>query len=89
MTEWMLNNILLTGAGATFIIFIIMKIIPNEKLYSAGFAAGVGITALGRRIFGKTFWEMLEDFLLDIGGYMVRGFEDGVKSDNGDREVKK
>lgn len=81
MTEWVMNNLLLTGAGAGALIFIIMKIIPNEKIYSCGEGIGIAITAAGRRAFGKEFYEKIEYQALSWGGYFIEGLIDGLQSD--------
>ena len=88
MTEFIMNNLLLTGAGATFLIFVITKIIPNEKIYAAGKGIGVTITAAGRRALGKEFYEKLEYQILSFGGYFVKGMADGLQEDKDNGKEK-
>lgn len=82
MTEWILNNLLLTASGAGAVIFIIAKLIPNDKLKQWGFAVGFGITSAGRKAVGKGFWEKIEKFIISIGGVFLKGVVDGLSSDD-------
>ena len=65
MQEWILNNLLLTGAGASAIIFIIIKIIPNKKLAFILFGAGKKLTDLGRFKCGVSFWRTIRVWIQD------------------------
>ena len=82
MTEWILNNLLLTAGGAGAVIFILGRIVPNDKLLGAGISTGKIITATGRRILGKAFWERAETELKSCGGVYLKGILKGLESDD-------
>ena len=88
MTEWILNNLVLTGAGATAVLFILARLIPSSKLFAWGEALGMAVTAGGRRLVGEVFWEKIECAVLDWGGFFVLGIQSGLKSDNTKKENK-
>ena len=47
MLNWMLENLLLTSGGATAVIFVLARIIPNQKLYECFWNIGVFVTSKG------------------------------------------
>jgi len=65
MTEWILDNLLLTGSGAVGIIFIITKLIPNRKLAFIVFGLNKKITDFGRFKFGAAFWRTIRIWIQD------------------------
>ncbi len=63
--DWILDNLLLTGAGAGAFIFVIAKIIPNRKLAFMCFGACKKVTDFGRFKLGKSFWRTIRLFIQD------------------------
>jgi len=87
MTEWVLENLLLTGAGAGALIFIIGRFMPNGKLGQWGFDLGVLITAKGDQALGRKFWERIEHEFISFGGAFFKGLVKGLESDdNGEKK---
>lgn len=58
-----LTNIVLSGAGAGFVMLILTRLVPNEMLEKTFFRLGKSISTFGRGRLGTTFWEKLEQFL--------------------------
>jgi len=65
MKEFILNNLLLTSAGATAVIFVIVKIIPNKKLAFSLFGLGRKVTDFGRFKLGISFWRAIRKWIVD------------------------
>lgn len=73
LLQWAIENWIITGAGASFLIGYITKKIPDEKIdswmpyKSVGklmYGIGVAQSAILRKKFGPKFAEKVEDFLL-------------------------
>ena len=82
MSEWILNNLLLTSAGAGALIFILVRIIPNEKILASGIWIGTFITAKGTQLLGEKFWERIEKEFISWGGIFFKGIVKGLESDD-------
>ena len=82
ITGWMFNNLVLTGAGAVAIVFIIARMLPNEKLEAIGYKLGHALSLWGRLKLGKNFWEKIEDFIENTASAFFRGFAKGLSADD-------
>ena len=87
------NNLgIVGGTGVAGIVLFVLKKVPNEKLY--GFVSktfkGLGTTltlGLGKWSFSKGVWNnTIEPWFIDLVdntvGAAVKGFIDGLRSDN-------
>ena len=81
MTNWIMNNILLTVAGGSFLFFILGRFISDEKLERWGFALGQLITCSGNRYL-KGAYEKIEGEIVAWGFVFLTGLRKGLKSDN-------
>ena len=91
--EFLMNNLnLLAGGGAGTITLWALKKIPNEELYAwvktCSYAAGVALTlGLSKWKWTKSIWnKTIEPYFVDLIdntiGAAVKGFVDGLRSDN-------
>lgn len=77
-----LSNIVLSGAGAAFLLFIVARIIPNEKLWKWGIVAGQVVSAFGAGKLGSVFWEKIEDFMENSSAVFLAGVKAGLDADD-------
>jgi hypothetical protein len=77
-----ITKVLYTGAGAAVVTAIILRIIPNEKLSAACFAAGKMVSSFGRSKWGKPFWEPIESFFENSIGVALNAFLKGMSDDD-------
>ena len=75
------TNIILSGAGATFVLLFLSRLLPNDKLKAASFRAGKFLTGYGRSRLGKSFWEKMETFLENSIAVCWDGLKEGLDSD--------
>jgi len=80
----LVNQILLSSAGAVFLCFIIARIIPNDKLRVWGVTVGKLMTGWFTLKLGRPFWLKLEDFLENSAGAFLEGLREGLDSDDKD-----
>lgn len=77
-------SIVLSGAGASFLMLFLTRLIPNDKLYLACVNIGKFLTGYGRSRMGRKFWEKLEDYIENSIGICWDGLRAGLNSDDGD-----
>lgn len=65
MIDWITNNLLLTGSGASAIIFILIKIVHNRTIAFFLFGKFKTITDMGRFKFGIKFWRTVRIWVED------------------------
>lgn len=82
MLTKILSGLLLTGAGITFLTFILRRTIPKEKMGNIVEGAGDWLSSTGGIRFGKKFWEGLEDYFIEIIDYWWGRFKIGLRKDN-------
>jgi hypothetical protein len=91
--DFITNNLtLLAGGGSAAVALFILKRIPNEKIYdfveTACFTAGKVMTlGLSKWKFTRKVWQStIEPYFVDLVdntvGAAVKGFIDGLRSDN-------
>jgi hypothetical protein len=77
-----ISNIVLSGAGATFLLFVVARLLPNDKLRAAGLAIGRAASSIGVHKLGRAFWEKIEDFLENSSGVFLVGLREGLDEDD-------
>ena len=77
-----ITSIVLSGAGASFLMLFLTRLIPNDKLHSTCAKFGRLFTINGRLRFGKKFWEKLEDYFENSISICWKGFREGFNSDD-------
>lgn len=77
-----LSSIVLTGAGAGFLLFVVARLLPNKQVRACGVGLGKTISALGVRKLGRAFWEKIEDFLINSAAVFFEGLRDGLNADD-------
>lgn len=82
------SNVILSGAGAAFLLFIVARILPNEKIRALGVSIGKTVSAFGARKVGKAFWEKVEDFLENSSGVLLEGIKEGLDADDAQPDDK-
>lgn len=65
-----------------FVISIVARFIPNEKLEKMGFDAGVFITNLGSSKLGPKVWENIENFFIQAFASFLEGLHRGLRIDD-------
>ena len=91
--EFLTNNFtMLVGGGSSAIALWILKKIPNESLYSwvetgsywlgATMTLGLGKWKLTRKIWNNTVEPYFIDLVDNTVGASVKGFIEGLRSDN-------
>lgn len=82
-----LSNIVLTGAGASFLLLILARLLPNDQVRAFGYKLGQAATAFGVHKLGKAFWEKIEDFLENSSTQFFEGLREGLDSDDSEPPV--
>lgn len=77
----LISNMIASGVGASIVLAIIARLIPNDKLYSFGFRLGQTLSRIAVLRFGAA-WETVEDFALNSIGKILYGFRAGLQSDD-------
>jgi hypothetical protein len=78
----LITDVVLTTSGASLIILLLTKWIPNDKLTLWFNGFGRVISSFGRSKFGIIFWEKIEDFLEDSVYVCGRAFLKGLEEDD-------
>ena len=78
----MISEIILSGAGVGFMLFVVGRFIPNEKLNVWFFSAGQAVSKAGAGKLTKVAWEKIETFLQESGGVALKAFSRGLDSDD-------
>lgn len=76
-----LSNILASGIGASIVLAVIARMIPNDKLYAFGFGLGQSLSRMAVLRFGMA-WEKIEDFAVNSFGMILSGLKSGLNSDD-------
>ena len=76
-----LMNVMLSGAGAGFVMLILTRLLPNEMLGKTFFRLGKAISLFGRGRLGTAFWEKLEQFLENSINVCWENLKQGWNSD--------
>ncbi len=89
------ENILMTGAGAFAVVFILAKILPNKKIAITVYNIGMGLSSLGRGKLGVKFWRGLrhwgEDTLQVAANNIINGaahYENEEKLEKAGKKIK-
>jgi phage-related tail protein len=77
-----INEILLSTAGVSFLLLIVARLVPNDKLKALGVSAGKAISAFGGKKMGPKVWEKVEDFLENSVKVFLEGVKEGLDSDD-------
>jgi len=77
----LLNSIMLSGAGIGFLLSVVARFIPNEKLSKIGEGLGKKLSAFGRSKLGWP-WEKIENFIQNSFSVFWEGFQKGLDSDD-------
>lgn len=77
-----IGNVLMSGIGVGFLLTLIARLIPNEKLDKMGYNFGVAVSKFGVGKLGKASWEKLEDFFENSLGILIEGVKKGLDSDD-------
>jgi hypothetical protein len=70
------------GAGVTVGLFVLARVIPNDKLQAMGRGIGLAVTKVGAGRLGKKAWEKVEGFLENSSGAFLTGIKEGLNSDD-------
>ncbi len=76
------NSILFSGAGISFLLLILSRMVPNDKLKSASIKAGRIISKTGSSRLGKKFWEGLENYIENSMSVIFSGLKEGWNEDD-------
>jgi len=79
-----LASIVLSGAGASMLVIILARLIPNDKLHAVSIKLGRLLSTVGRSHLGCAFWEKIEDFFEKSFSVFWRGFRQGLNADDKD-----
>lgn len=77
-----LTNVLFSGAGISFFLLILSRLIPNDKLKTVSVKAGIIISKTGRSKLGKKFWERLENYIENSLTIVFGGLKEGWNEDD-------
>lgn len=78
----LISNFILSGAGVSVFLFVLARVMPNEKLHDLGFKLGKAASLLGVSRLGKTIWEKIEDFFENSSTVFFAGLREGLDSDD-------
>lgn len=81
-----LSGLVSIGAVLSFVLLIVGKMLPNEKVFGFGFKLGKTISSIGILKAGDN-WEKFEDFLINSGGQFFSGIKNGLNSDDDDPSI--
>ena len=82
----LIAKILLSSAGVTFLLFVVARILPNEKIKAAGVRVGRGLSLFGVGKLGKALWEKVEDFLENSSTVFLDGVKEGLDADDNETD---
>lgn len=68
-----LSAVLLSGTGVAALLFVLARILPNDRLEAWGFAAGNAAKAVGIARLGLPAWTKVQDFLENSSGAFFKG----------------
>lgn len=75
-------KLLASGAGVTFLLFVVARVMPNDKLRMHGVRVGRFISMFGAGKIGKSLWEKVEDFLESSSTVFLDGVKEGLDADD-------
>lgn len=78
----LIGKLALSGAGVGAFLFVLARLIPNERLDSWGFIVGSIVTGFGAGKLGSKTWEMIESFLENSSGAFLDGVKKGLDRDD-------
>jgi len=78
----LIANVLLSGTGASFVLLLLTRLLPNNSIRAASVKIGRFMTGFGRMRLGKSFWEKVEDFIENSIAVCWEGFREGLNSDD-------
>lgn len=87
MLDDIITNIVLGSVGTGFMLAIVSRVIPNEKLYKIGFSFGAKVTKWGEGKCGAKVWRKTEGFFQNSAGFLIKGLNDGLDSDDKKRSA--
>ena len=77
-----ITNVILSGAGLSFIMLLLSRLIPNKALKKSAVKTGRVLSTLGRTKFGKKFWEGLENYIENSLGVLFIVLKEGWNEDD-------
>jgi len=77
-----LTYVLFSGAGLSFILLILSRMIPNDRLKEISVKTGRIISKTGRLRLGKKFWEGLENYIENSLSIIFNGLKEGWNEDD-------
>jgi len=78
MIKDLVIDIILSGAGTSFVLFILARIIPNEKVDIYGYKLGKFITIFCSAKLGKACWKKSEEFFENSSVVFLQGLKRGL-----------
>jgi hypothetical protein len=76
-----LGNTLTLGTALGIVLTILVRVIPNEKIFSWGVATGKFLDGIGTIKMGSLAWNKIEHFLVNSIGEYLRGVKSGLGDD--------
>jgi hypothetical protein len=76
-----IGNTLTLGTTIGIALTILVRIIPNEKIFSWGVATGKFLDGIGSIKMGSVVWDKVEHFLVNSVGEYLRGVKSGLGED--------
>lgn len=77
-----LKDTLTVGTAISVGLTIIVRLIPNEKIFSCGVATGKFLDGIGSIKMGSVIWDKVEHFLVNSIGEYLRGVKSGLGEDD-------
>ncbi len=72
-----LTDLIALGAIVSFVLTILAKLLPNDKVYAFGVKIGQALNSFGHARIGDT-WEKVEDFFVNSLGQLFSGLKVGL-----------
>lgn len=78
-----INSIISLATIIGFVITLIARFVPNEKIFNLGLSTGKFLNGFGSAKLGSVTWEKIEHFLVNSLGEYFRGVKSGLDDSDG------
>ena len=81
-----LQNVVLSASGASIVLMVLARLVPNDRLLAWCRAAGAALSGFGRGRLGRGFWEQIESFVENSIAVAWQGFREGLNRDDAEQD---